>query len=54
MGVDAADLPHTRGKNRCGGILAYAAHLLGTLGRGVMDESRGVLLGVLAGGGATL
>lgn len=54
MCVDAADLPHTRGKNRCDGILAYAAHLLGTLGRGIMDESKGVLLGVLAGGSRSL
>ncbi|BEJ09842.1 hypothetical protein CcaverHIS641_0607570 [Cutaneotrichosporon cavernicola] len=54
MGVDAADLPHTRGKNRCDGILAYSAYLLGTLGRGIMDESRGVLLGVLAGGPSSL
>ncbi|CAK9782713.1 unnamed protein product [Cutaneotrichosporon oleaginosum] len=47
---DVAYLSHVEGKNRCGGLLAYAAHLLGTLGRGVMDESKSVLLGVLARG----
>ncbi|KAL7422065.1 hypothetical protein Q5752_003840 [Cryptotrichosporon argae] len=42
-----ADLPNVKRKNKCAGIIAYTAHLAGMLGRGVMDESRKVLLGLL-------
>ena len=41
------DLPELEGKNRCGGVIAYSAHLAGTLGRGIMDECRKVLVGLL-------
>lgn len=34
-------------KNQCAGIIAYAAHLVGTLPRGNIEESRTVLLGLL-------
>ena len=34
-------------KNRCTGIIAYAAHLVGTLPRGNIEESRKVLNGLL-------
>lgn len=39
------DLPN---KNRCTGIIAYSAHLVGTLPRGNIEESRKVLNGLLA------
>jgi hypothetical protein len=35
------------GKNKCAGVIAYAAHLSGTLRRGIMEESRVVLSGLL-------
>jgi len=41
------DLPELPAKNRCGGVVAYTAYLAGTLGRGIMDESRDVLVGLL-------
>lgn len=41
------DLPELAEKNRCGGVVAYTAYLAGTLGRGIMDESRDVLVGLL-------
>jgi len=43
-------LPDIRGKNACAGVLAYTAHLVGIRGRGVLEEARRVLLGLLGEG----
>jgi hypothetical protein len=40
-------LPEVKDKNRCAAIVAYTSYLAGTLGRGIMDESRNVLEGLL-------
>ncbi|WRT70414.1 uncharacterized protein IL334_007412 [Kwoniella shivajii] len=40
-------LHQVKDKNKCAGIIAYTAYLAGTLKRGVMDECRTVLLGLL-------
>ncbi|KAK6909640.1 hypothetical protein I203_103661 [Kwoniella mangroviensis CBS 8507] len=40
-------LPSIKDKNRCAGVVAYTAYLAGTLKRGVMEECRAVLLGLL-------
>ncbi|WWC64355.1 uncharacterized protein I303_106965 [Kwoniella dejecticola CBS 10117] len=40
-------LPSVKDKNKCAGIVAYTAYLAGTLKRGVMEECRTVLLGLL-------
>nr|XP_019010114.1 uncharacterized protein I206_04582 [Kwoniella pini CBS 10737]OCF48895.1 hypothetical protein I206_04582 [Kwoniella pini CBS 10737] len=40
-------LPSVKDKNKCAGIVAYTAYLAGTLNRGVMEECRTVLLGLL-------
>ncbi|WVW85934.1 hypothetical protein I302_107972 [Kwoniella bestiolae CBS 10118] len=40
-------LPSVKGKNKCAGLVAYTAYLAGTLKRGVMEECRTVLLGLL-------
>ncbi|KLT44556.1 hypothetical protein CC85DRAFT_8788 [Cutaneotrichosporon oleaginosum] len=45
--VRPADLPATPGKNRCAGLIAYAAVLCGTLGAAAMDENRDVLMHLL-------
>ena len=34
-------------KHKCAGVVAYTAHLSGTFQRGVMDENRKVLIGLL-------
>jgi hypothetical protein len=41
------DLASASGMNACVGVVAYAAHLLGGLGRGITDESAKVLEGLL-------
>lgn len=46
----ASELPDVPNKNRCAGVLAYTAYLAGTLGRGIMDESRNVLMKLLSKG----
>ena len=35
------------GKNECVGVVAYCAYLIGTLGRGILEEGRKVLVGLL-------
>jgi len=47
---DVFALPDIRGKNACAGVLAYTAHLVGIGGRGVLEEARRVLLGLLGEG----
>jgi len=47
--VQPQDLPGLADKNKCTGVLAYTAYLVGLLGRGIMDESRRVLLRILRG-----
>lgn len=36
-----------KGKNKCSGVIAYTAFLAGTLHRGIVDECRKVLIGLL-------
>jgi hypothetical protein len=43
-------LPDVAGKNACAGVLAYTAYLVGIGGRGVLEEARRVLLGLLGEG----
>lgn len=47
---EAFALPDVQGKNACAGVLAYTAYLMGVGGRGVLDEARRVLLGLLGEG----
>lgn len=47
---EAFALPDVQGKNACAGVLAYTAYLMGIGGRGVLDEARRVLLGLLGEG----
>lgn len=49
-GGEVFALPDVKGKNACAGILAYTAYLVGIGGRGVLEEARRVLLGLLGEG----
>jgi len=49
-GGEVFALPDVQGKNACAGVLAYTAHLVGIGGRGVLEEARRVLLGLLGEG----
>ena len=49
-GGEVFALPDVKGKNACAGVLAYTAYLVGIGGRGVLEEARRVLLGLLGEG----
>lgn len=45
--IPALELVNVKDKRDYAGVIAYTAHLSGTMRRGVMDESRRVLVGLL-------